>query len=66
MVGAAIIVTATVVEDIVTLGIGIADDPASFAAAAAMTQRGLVLLKGAQVSATQLGRVASRNSALAY
>ena len=50
---------ATVVEDIVTLGVGIADDPVSFAVTAAMTQRSLMLLKGVQVSTTRLGLIAS-------
>ncbi len=58
IVGAAVVIVATVVEDIVTVGAGIADDPASFALAATMTNRGLALLRGAQVTATQLGRTA--------
>jgi len=66
IVGATVVVTATIVEDIITLGAGVADDPASFALAAAMTQRGLTLLKGAQVSATQLGVIAPAGAALAY
>ena len=54
-VGAAVVVVATVAEDIVTAGAGVADDPASFAVAATMTERGLALLRGAQVAATRLG-----------
>jgi hypothetical protein len=46
-VGAAVLVVATVAEDIATAGGGVADDPASFALAATMTQRGLALLRGA-------------------
>ncbi len=56
LVGAAAVVTATVVEDIVTFGAGVADDPASFALAATMTARGITLLRGAQITVTQLGR----------
>ncbi|WP_024607628.1 LysM peptidoglycan-binding domain-containing protein [Pseudoalteromonas sp. TAB23] len=41
--GATLIVIGTLVEDYVTLGAGVADDPASFAAAAGMTARGVVL-----------------------
>ena len=55
LVGAVAVVTATVVEDIVTFGAGTADDPASFALAATMTARGMTLLRGAQVAVTQLG-----------
>jgi hypothetical protein len=36
---------ATIVEDIITVGIGVADDAPSFAAAAAMFTSGLVLFK---------------------
>ena len=61
LIGAAAIVVATVVEDVITLGAGLADDPASFAAAAAMTARGMTLLRGGQVAATRLG-----GAALAY
>lgn len=53
-IGAATVVVATVVEDIVT-GVGVADDPASFALAASMTARGMALLRGGQVMATRLG-----------
>lgn len=41
--GATLIVIGTLVEDYVTFGAGVADDPASFAAAAGMTARGVVL-----------------------
>lgn len=41
--GATIIVVGTLVEDYVTFGAGVADDPASFAVAASMTARGAVL-----------------------
>ncbi len=50
LIGAAIVlVVATIVEDIVTLGAGTADDPASAAAAAAMVARGWTMLRGAQM-----------------
>ncbi|MEO0766676.1 MAG: LysM peptidoglycan-binding domain-containing protein [Pseudomonadota bacterium] len=45
IVAAGALIVVTIGEDIVTLGAGIADDPVSFAAAAAMAQRGLVLIK---------------------
>lgn len=45
LVGAGAIIVVTIGEDIVTLGAGIADDPVSFAAAAAMANRGLVMIK---------------------
>lgn len=61
LIGATAIVIATVVEDVITLGAGLADDPASFAAAAAMTTRGMSLLRGGQVVSTRLG-----GAALAY
>ena len=52
--------TATVAEDIATLGAGVADTPASFVLAATMTTRGVALLRGAQVAVTHLGRGAVR------
>jgi len=58
LVGAVVVVVATVAEDIATVGAGTADDPASFALAAAMTERGLALLRGAQVVVTRLGTTA--------
>ena len=61
--GAVVIVAATVVEDFPTLGGGMADDPASFALAATMSQRGLALLHGAQVVVTRLGTAAAPASA---
>lgn len=60
-VGAAVVVIATVAEDIVT-GVGLANDPASFALAASMTARGMALLSGGRVMATRLGG----GAALAY
>lgn len=45
LIGAGTIVVVTLAEDIVTLGAGIADDPVSFAAAGAMANRALVLIK---------------------
>ena len=45
LLGVVILVTATIGEDIVTGGGGLADDPASFAAAAAMAHRGWALLR---------------------
>ena len=41
--GATVIVVGTIVEDYVTFGAGVADDPASFALAAGMTARGVAL-----------------------
>jgi hypothetical protein len=66
MVGAAVIVVATVAEDIITVGGGLADDPASFALAATMTSRGWALLRGAQVAVTQLGRTPFLAPAIAH
>jgi hypothetical protein len=43
------IITATLVEDFLTAGVGVADDPASFAAASAALARGALLLRGAVV-----------------
>ena len=43
--GAGVIIIATIVEDIVTLGVGVADDVPSFAAAAAMFAGGVVMFK---------------------
>lgn len=43
--GAVILVVATVVEDVVTLGAGVADDPASFALASVMVTGAFVLFK---------------------
>ena len=42
--GAVILVAGTVGEDILTAGAGVADDPASFAAASAMFGRGLQMI----------------------
>lgn len=50
--GAAVIIVATIVEDVITLGVGTADDPASFAAAAAMVTRGVMIIKRVQTSST--------------
>jgi hypothetical protein len=43
---AAGIIVATLVEDVVTLGAGIADDPASFAGAAAAVSTGVIMWQG--------------------
>ncbi|MCK5335932.1 MAG: hypothetical protein KAQ67_07210, partial [Gammaproteobacteria bacterium] len=48
--GAAVIVIATIAEDIVTAGAGVADDPASFSAAAAMITRGITMIKRVQTN----------------
>ena len=48
---AVVIVVATVVEDFFTAGVGMADDPASFAAAAAAMARGLAMIRGAALPA---------------
>jgi len=45
IVGAGLIIAGTLVEDVVTLGAGIADDVPSFAAAAAMFTSGVILFK---------------------
>ena len=45
MVGAGIIIVATITEDIVTFGAGVANDAPSFAAAAAMFTGGISLSK---------------------
>ena len=50
-VGATLLIVGTLVEDFFTAGVGIADDPASFAAAAAMYARGGVLWRGTTVLA---------------
>lgn len=42
---AAIIVVGTVIEDVITAGAGVLDDPVSFATAAAMARQGLVMIK---------------------
>jgi hypothetical protein len=46
-----LIIVGTLVEDFFTAGVGIADDPASFAAAATMYARGAVLWGGGAVVA---------------
>jgi LysM repeat protein len=48
---ASLIIVGTLVEDFFTAGVGIADDPASFAAAATMYARGAVLWRGTTVVA---------------
>ena len=48
---AAAIVVATIVEDFLTAGVGVADDPASFAAASAALLRGLAMIRGAALPA---------------
>ena len=45
LVGASALVVGTLAEDIITGGAGLADDPVSFAAAAAMARQGLILIK---------------------
>jgi hypothetical protein len=47
IVGAGVIIVGTLVEDFFTGGAGVADDPASFAAASAMFMRGLAAFRGA-------------------
>jgi hypothetical protein len=51
---AGVIVVATIVEDFFTAGVGVADDPASFAAAAAALGRGLILIRGAALPAAMV------------
>ncbi|MET1255922.1 hypothetical protein [Aliikangiella maris] len=43
--GAGLLIVATIAEDVVTLGVGVADDVPSFAAAAAMFAGGVMLFK---------------------
>lgn len=50
VVGAVVIVVATVVEDIVTLGFGIADDAVSFAIAASLLGRAWAIIRMQQVA----------------
>ena len=45
IVGGVVVVGGTLVEDVLTGGAGVADDPASFALAAAMFRQGLVMIK---------------------
>jgi LysM repeat protein len=54
VVAAGAIVVGTLVEDFFTAGAGVADDPASFAASAALFARGMTMVRGA---ATALPRV---------
>ncbi len=51
VVTAAAIVVATIVEDFLTAGVGVADDPVSFAAASAALVRGLAMIRGAALPA---------------
>jgi hypothetical protein len=46
VIGAVVIVVGTIIEDVFTAGVGMADDPASFAAAGAMLMRGLSMFRG--------------------
>jgi LysM repeat protein len=54
VVGAVVIIIATIAEDIITLGLGIADDAVSFALAAGMLGRAWTMVRMQQVS-VQLG-----------
>lgn len=49
----AVIVVGTIIEDFLTAGAGIADDPVSFAAAAAAFARGMALIRGAAAALPQ-------------
>lgn len=49
----AVIVVGTIIEDFLTAGAGIADDPVSFAAAAAALARGMALIRGAAAALPQ-------------
>jgi hypothetical protein len=51
VIGAGVIVVGTLVEDFFSGGVGVADDPASFAAAGASLTRGLAMLRGAATTA---------------
>lgn len=55
-IGAVVVVTATIAEDIITLGAGLADDIASFAAAAGMLDKAAKLYRATQ--AVNAGRAA--------
>jgi hypothetical protein len=50
VVGAVVIVVATVTEDIITLGIGVADDAVSFAIAASLLGRAWSIIRMQQVA----------------
>jgi hypothetical protein len=52
IVGAVVIVVATIAEDIITLGIGMWNDAASFALVAAMLGRAWTMIRVQQLSAT--------------
>ena len=64
--GAVIIVAATIVEDVLTAGVGTADDPVSFAAASAMITRGVILVKRIQTSSTIMLQGTTGAAAMAY
>jgi LysM repeat protein len=51
VVGASLLIVGTIVEDFLTAGIGIADDPVSFATAATMYARAATLWRGATIIA---------------
>jgi len=51
IIGAGAIIIATIAEDVVTAGAGVADDPASFAAASAIFVRGMALMKTVRTGA---------------
>lgn len=59
LVGVAVVVVASAADDIFLPGPGEADDAATFALAATMTQRGLALLRGAKVLVTRVGTAAA-------
>lgn len=64
-VGAGVIVVATLVEDFLTAGVGVADDAASFALAAAMITRGISYWRAIAPKAKVAARV-MKNSESAY
>ena len=64
VVGAVVIVVATVAEDIVTLGVGIADDAVSFAFAAGLLGRAWTIIRMQQV-AVQVGTGATASGSVA-
>lgn len=68
IVGAAVIIVATIVEDIITLGFGVADDAVSFALAAGMLGRAWTMIRVQQLG-VQLGTttaIGTSASALAF
>ncbi len=64
--GAAVIIVATIAEDVVSLGAGVADDPVSFTAASAMLARGIALFKRVQSTTAVIIEGAGATTAIAH